>query len=58
MYLFDARRGPYMKVDPSGGWTLGEAGPIVYASLEQPGICRASNAIVARVRFALIEALA
>ncbi|MCV7134069.1 hypothetical protein H7J06_13845 [Mycobacterium hodleri] len=46
-----------MTVDPSGGWTLGEEGPIVYASSEQPGVCRASNAIVARVRFALIEGL-
>jgi len=46
-----------MTVDPSGGWTLGEAGGVVYASSEQAGICRASNAIVARVRFALIEGL-
>jgi hypothetical protein len=57
VYLFDAHRGPYMTVEPSGGWTLGEWGGIVYATSEQPGICRASNAIVARVRFALIEAL-
>lgn len=46
-----------MTVDASGGWTLGEEGGIVYATSQQPGICRASNAIVARVRFALIEAL-
>ena len=57
VYLFDAHRGPYMTVDPSGGWTLGEDGVIVYATSEQKGICRVSNAIVARVRFALIEAL-
>ncbi|MEU0497169.1 hypothetical protein [Mycobacterium sp. NPDC006124] len=57
MYLVDARRGPRLTVDPSGGWTLGEAGGIVYASSEQPGVCRASNAIVARARFALIEGL-
>ena len=57
VHLFDGHRGPYMRVDPSGGWQLGEAGGIVYASSEQRGVCRASNAIVARVRFALIEAL-
>jgi hypothetical protein len=57
VHLFDAHRGPHLTVDPSGGWTLGEAGGIVYASSEQPGVCRASNAIVARVRFALIEGL-
>lgn len=57
VHLFDAHRGPYMTVDASGGWTLGEEGGIVYATSQQPGICRASNAIVARVRFALIEAL-
>lgn len=57
VYLFDTHRGPHMTVDASGGWTLGEAGGIVYATSQQPGICRASNAIVARTRFALIEAL-
>ena len=57
VYLFDAHRGPHMTVDPSGGWMLGEEGGIVYASSQQPGICRASNTIVARVRFALIEEL-
>lgn len=57
MYLFESPRGPYLTVDPSGRWTLGEWGGIVYASSEQRGICRASNAIVARTRFALIEAL-
>jgi len=57
VYLFESHHGPYMTVDPSGGWTLGEWGGIVYATSEQPGICRASNAIVARVRFALIEGL-
>jgi hypothetical protein len=56
VYLFDGG-GPYLTVDPSGGWKLGEEGGIVYAASEQRGVCRASNAIVARARFALIEAL-
>ncbi|KAA0099778.1 hypothetical protein CIW49_09410 [Mycolicibacterium sp. P1-18] len=57
MFVVEDRRGPYLTVDPTGGWMLGEAGGIVYASSDQPGVCRASNAIVARVRFALIEGL-
>ena len=57
VHLFDSDRGPFLTVEPSGEWTLGEWGGIVYAASQQPGVCRASNAIVARTRFALIEGL-
>lgn len=57
VYLFDDRHGPYLTVEPSGEWTLGEWGGILYAVSGQRGVCRASNAIVARAHFALIEGL-
>ncbi|MBJ7341810.1 hypothetical protein [Mycolicibacterium sp.] len=62
VYLFgseDSRAAdrPYVTLDPSGRWELGDVGPTIYAVSDRPGICRASNAMVSRVRFALIEGL-
>lgn len=57
VHLFDTGSGTFMTLDPSGGWELGDGGRTVYASSKRPGVCQATNAIVARVRFALIEAL-
>jgi hypothetical protein len=57
VHLYDADGGTYLTVDPSGGWKLGDDGGTVYATSDQPGVCRATNAVVARARFALIEGL-
>jgi hypothetical protein len=65
VYLFDSDGSedrdptdrPYVRLDPSGRWELGADGATFYATSDRPGICRATNAMVYRVRFALIEAL-
>lgn len=57
MYLFDGGAGTYLTVHPSGGWELGEDGGVVYATSDREGVCRATNAVVFRVRYALIEGL-